>query len=105
MGKKLPTINTWYQDVRENVLFEVVALDDDEGFIEIQYANGEIGEFDHDTWQQMLTLPAQHPDDWRAPFELSNDDSQDPDSAFTMKPVDDPVRDIEPDPAFTTEDY
>ncbi len=105
MSKKLPIIGAWYQDIEENQIFEVVAFDEQEDCIEIQYADGEIGEFDYDTWHQMLVLPAQPPEDWSAPYELANEDSPDPDKAFTMSPTDDPLRDIEPESVFSTDDY
>jgi len=105
MSRKLPVIGAWYQDIEENQIFEVVALDEDGDCIDIQYADGEIGEFDYDTWHQMLVLPAQPPEDWSAPYELAKEDSVDPDKAFTTAPVDDPLRDIEPESVFSGDDY
>jgi len=29
MSRKLPVIGAWYQDIEENQIFEVVALDED----------------------------------------------------------------------------
>lgn len=105
MSRKLPVIGGWYQDIEENQIFEVVALDEESRCIEIQYADGEIGEFDHDTWYEMLVLPAQPPEDWGAPYELDGEDSSDPDKAFTMARTDDPLKEIEPESFFSTDDY
>ena len=43
-----PEIGIWYRDV-ENRVFEVIALED-EDTIEVQYADGNISEFDRESW-------------------------------------------------------
>jgi hypothetical protein len=43
-----PVIGDWYRS--HGQLFEVVALDDDEGVIEIQHADGSLEEMDLDDW-------------------------------------------------------
>ncbi|HEY8384811.1 MAG TPA: DUF6763 family protein, partial [Porticoccaceae bacterium] len=64
MAKQLPLVNTWYQDAVEDVLFEVVAVDEAAGTIEVQYEDGSVDEFDFDTWGLMVVLPAEAPEDW-----------------------------------------
>ena len=44
-----PEIGSWYRDI-ENCLFEVVALDDSEDTIEVQYADGDVTEYDRESW-------------------------------------------------------
>ena len=44
-----PEIGSWYRDI-ENCLFEVVALDESEGAIEVQYADGDVTEYDQESW-------------------------------------------------------
>lgn len=61
MGKRGPVVGNWYQDVAEDEIFEVVAVDDDA--IAIQYLNGNLGEIDLENWAQMVLLPAEPPDD------------------------------------------
>jgi hypothetical protein len=63
MAKRRPVISKWYQDVSEDEIFEVVAVDEDSDTIAIQYINGDISEIDYETWQQMILLPAEPPDD------------------------------------------
>ena len=105
MAKKIPQINDWYQDVQDDALFEVVAVDEDGGFIEIQYVNGEIGEFDFDTWEQMIILNAQAPEDWRAPFEITDDDNSANSGAFTVSNWDDPQANIDNDTGQGADEY
>ena len=105
MSRKLPVLGAWYQDIEENQNFEAVALDEEGDCIDIQYADGEIGQFYYDTWYQMLVLPAHPQQHWSAPYEMAKEDSADPDKAFTTAPMDDPLRDIEPESAFSNDDY
>lgn len=44
-----PEIGSWYRDI-ENCVFEVVALDDSEDTIEVQYVNGDVTEYDRESW-------------------------------------------------------
>ncbi len=64
-----PTIGAWYQDITDMQLFEVVAVDDSSGSIDVQYVDGELTEFDFDTWQELTLIPAEPPEDPDAPFE------------------------------------
>jgi hypothetical protein len=43
-----PIVGDWYSS--HGQLFEVVAMDDDEGLIEIQHADGNLEELDLDDW-------------------------------------------------------
>ncbi len=47
-----PVVGSWYQGADE-LKFEVVALDEDEGIIEIHYFDGELDEVGFDVWSQM----------------------------------------------------
>jgi len=38
-----------------------------------------VAEYEIDAWREMLLEPAEAPEDWRAPFELDDDDMLDPD--------------------------
>lgn len=104
MAKIVPRIDSWYQDVREDELFEVVAIDEQEDYIEVQYLNGEIGEFDFDTWKQMTILSAHPPEDWRAPFEITDDDLSSG-TAFSVSYWDDPHANLEPDALANFDDF
>lgn len=46
-----PEIGLWYRDI-ENRLFEVIALED-EDTIEVQYYDGDITEFDRESWDML----------------------------------------------------
>ena len=106
MAKQLPTINAWYQDAVEDVLFEVVAVDESAATIEVQYEDGSVGEFDFDSWGLMILLPAEAPEDWRRSYdEAGDDDSLDPDRQFNPEMFEDPLENIEPNSLYGLEDY
>jgi len=73
--------------------------------IEVQFESGEVGEYDFDTWQQMIVLRAQAPEDWRSSYELSDEDNLDADGVFVPNSWDDPLSAIESDTPFGSDDY
>ena len=104
MAKLSPALNAWYQDAQEDVLFEIVAIDEQEGSIEVQFYDGDVGEIDFETWQQMILLPAQPPEDWRSSYTL--DDSEfNPEEAPTPCTWSDPLAEVEPDGSASYDDF
>ena len=45
-----PVIGRWYKDFENNLTFKVVAIDSKDETIDVQYANGDLGEYDNDAW-------------------------------------------------------
>lgn len=71
MAKQLsPKIGQWFKRLDLNELFEVVARDDDEKAIDIQYFNGEIEELDFSSWKQLPITEAAAPEDWSGALEV-----------------------------------
>lgn len=56
MSELSPTVGNWYRNLEDNRLFEVVATDEDDGTIEIQYFESEIEELDIDTWGELALV-------------------------------------------------
>lgn len=104
MASQVPVIGAWYQDATEDQIFEVVAIDEKAALIEIQYVDGEVSELDFETWQQMLLLSAKPPEDWRASYELSNEDSSMMDDIFIPENWNDPLSDLESDTIYGLDD-
>ena len=48
MGSPNPVVGDWYR--HNGALFEVVAIDRDDGTVEVQHFDGTLEEFDLDTW-------------------------------------------------------
>ncbi|HEY0720731.1 MAG TPA: DUF6763 family protein [Gammaproteobacteria bacterium] len=76
-----PQIGDWYL-TQEGGSFEVIAVDPDEGSVEIQYFDGAIEELDMESWYAMEIKPREVPEDWSGPFDdLVKDDFGDTDQA------------------------
>lgn len=66
-------IGSWYR-TPDGQEFEVVAIDGDDS-IEIQHFEGEVAELDRDTWEQLLLMEINAPEDWTGAYdELERDD-------------------------------
>ncbi len=70
-----PVIGSWYKDVENNLTFKVVAIDEQDDTIEVQFASGDISEYDKDTWYNSTFDFIEAPEDWSAPYgEIEKDD-------------------------------
>ena len=89
-------VGSWYQDLQTGILFEVVAVDESSHTIEAQLRDGALCEYDLDSWSQMTLRTIEESEDWRDPFEQSDEDAIDPD--LPWRPDDaNPLDHIEPD--------
>jgi hypothetical protein len=73
-----PGIGDWYRQKESNALFEVVAFDDDDGTIEIQYFDGTVEEMDIEDWDTQWEEGALEssgpPEDWSGSVDVEPDD-------------------------------
>ena len=84
-----PKVGEWYKDT-EGQIFEVVAMDEDENYIEIQYFGGEIDEMDFEAWDSSVVESVEQPEDWTGPYDdLERDDLGYTDTA--LKPEGRPI--------------
>lgn len=58
-----PQVGYWYNHLDKGDLFQVVAVDEESGTIEIQDFDGGLDEVDIEEWQQMVIEPAAAPED------------------------------------------
>ena len=73
MTTAFPTIGKWFR--RPNgTLLEVVAVDEDDGTIEIQLFDGTIDEIEIDAWRDQLLLEVAAPEDWSGSVDMDPDD-------------------------------
>jgi hypothetical protein len=72
-----PVVGQWYRD-GTNQLFEVVAIDDQDETIEIQYFDGSVTEIDFDNWNEQLRddllEAADAPEDWSGAVDVEAED-------------------------------
>lgn len=97
MASQFPTIGDWYNDLALGQIFEVVAIDEQAGTIEIQYADGGLSEYDFESWSQLQVGPAEAPEDAAAGYEMSQEDSYLGDEIMVPNDGASPLASIEPD--------
>ena len=68
-----PTIGRWYRRTNGQ-LFEVVAVDDDDQTIELQFFDGTIDEVDRETWSKLLIERVAAPEDWSGSVDMDPED-------------------------------
>jgi hypothetical protein len=78
MATPQPGIGDWYR-LDSGSLFEVVAYDDDDGTIEIQYFDGTVEEMDIEDWEAQwedgALESAEAPEDWSGSVDVDAEDS------------------------------
>lgn len=69
-----PVIGDWYK-MPDGETFEVVAIDEDDGTIDVQHYDGTVEEFDIDTWNTLELETASPPEDLAGAYDnLDGDD-------------------------------
>lgn len=74
MNATEPILENWYKDASTGRTFRIVAIDEETDSIEVQYFNGDIGEYDFASWLESGFLPIEAPEDWTAPFDAVETD-------------------------------
>ncbi len=100
-----PNVGTWYKDLQTGASFEVVAWDPETLTVETQHIDGEVSEYDIDSWRELLLVNIEEPEDWRNPFELDSEDGVDPDLPYHPEDWSGPLNGIEPEFMNGVEDY
>mgnify|MGYP003573104560 CR=1 FL=1 len=72
-----PRIGEWYKNPLGDT-FEIVARDDEEDTLELQYYDGTIEELDRETWEILQPESIEAPEDWSGAMDLSSEDSGNP---------------------------
>ncbi len=97
MSLTIPKVGSWYKELQQNAMFEVVAVDELEQTIETQLLDGAVTEYDVDSWNELLLEEVEEPEDWRNAYELSREDCIDPDATIYPEDWNGPLRMIETD--------
>ncbi|MDH3586906.1 MAG: hypothetical protein OEQ30_07445 [Gammaproteobacteria bacterium] len=73
MAVLYPVIGKWFS--RPNgTLFEVVAVDEDGGTVEMQQFDGTLDEVDMESWPDLLLVEASAPEDWSGSVDMDPED-------------------------------
>lgn len=100
-----PTIGAWYKDQQTGLTFEVVAWDPQTLLVETQLIDGEVGEYDMDSWRELPLISVEEPEDWRNAYELDSADNRDPDLPMHPEDWSGPLNNIEPEFMNGVEEY
>ena len=73
MAIAFPVIGKWFRR-RNGSLFEVVAVDEDDSTIEIQFFDGTIDEVDLEAWPGLLPIEVNAPEDWSGSMDMDPED-------------------------------
>jgi hypothetical protein len=77
MSTPEPQVGNWYRFTGGDV-FEIVALDSDDGTIELQYYDGTVEEMDVEDWDARTEIneieEAAAPEDWTGSVDVDTDD-------------------------------
>jgi len=73
MAVAYPLIGHWYRRHNGSV-FEVVAVDQQDSTVELQYFDGTIDEIDLETWPALLFEAVEAPDDWSGSVDMDPED-------------------------------
>lgn len=75
VGASFPMLSAWYRDPQSGRSFQIVAIDEDNDGIDIQYLDGDLSELDFAGWTESGFIPVEQPEDWSAPYdEMEVDD-------------------------------
>lgn len=69
MAVAYPVIGRWYRRTNGS-LFEVVAVDEQDATVELQFFDGTIDEVDLETWPSMLLERVGAPEDWSGSVDM-----------------------------------
>ena len=88
-------IGDWFRNL-DGKIFKVVAINDSEDTIDIQYFDGDLAELDSDEWNQLALESIDAPEDWSGPYDnLVLDDFGDTDAAIHPETWVSPLSEIE----------
>jgi hypothetical protein len=70
-----PIVGNWYAHRTEKgQKFEVIAIDEDDGVVEVQHYDGDVEAFDIDDWYQMDLDVIEAPENWTGPMDGITDE-------------------------------
>jgi Family of unknown function (DUF6763) len=73
--KPEPIVGNWYRYLDKGQMFRVIAVDENDGFIELQHFDGDIEELDAADWNSLELEVAEPPEDWTGPIDdIERDD-------------------------------
>jgi hypothetical protein len=97
MTSPSPVVGDWYRRANgaESAIFEVVAIDRDDGTIEVQHFDGTVEEVDIEAWEEQDFEEAQAPEDWTGSVDVEPEDYEGEREAMTAVVWADPLTSLD----------
>ncbi len=73
MAVAFPKIGHWFRHPN-GALLEVVAVDEDDNTIEVQFFDGTIDEIDIEAWREQFLVEVSAPEDWSGSVDMDPED-------------------------------
>lgn len=73
MATAYPAVGQWYRRIN-GTLLKVVAADEEDATIDVQFFDGTIDEVDLESWQGMLLERVGAPEDWSGSVDMDPED-------------------------------
>lgn len=73
MTSPSPVVGEWYRRL-DGSQFEVVAIDRDDGTVEVQHFDGTVEEFDLESWEEQQFEQGEAPEDWSGSVDVEPED-------------------------------
>ncbi len=90
-----PVEDQWYRHLDKGQEFMVLALNPDDGTVEIQHFDGDVEEIDLEDWYALPLEPIEPPENWTGPFDdVEPDDLDYDDTAMTEDEWAEPLNEI-----------
>ena len=97
MTSPSPVVGDWYRRANgaESAIFEVVAIDRDDGTIEVQHFDCTVEELDIEAWEEQDFEEAQAPEDWTGSVDVEPEDYEGEREAMTAAVWTDPLTSLD----------
>ena len=73
MDSPTPNVGSWYRRP-DGQMLEVVAIDAEDGTIEVQHFDGTVEEYEMDAWAELEFEEADAPEDWSGSVDIEPED-------------------------------
>ena len=72
-----PVVGQWYEIIDGDETFRVIAVDEDEELVEIEYLDGETDKFDLEEWHELDLDLIEEPEGWSDEDDEDEEDDED----------------------------
>ena len=100
-----PIVGNWYRHLDKGQSFEVVAVDEDSGTVDIQHFDGDVEEISFDNWYQLEVDISEPPEDWTGAMDdIVRDDLGYSETEMQREDWSEPLEEVKPTARLEDED-